>query len=403
MTTSLTLRLQGTTIGTVTNLSGDYTLLSFAEAYLADLRRPILSQAFVGPGGEPLRVIPRTHRVAPPFLANLLPESGGLLRGIIARRFALNETRDFPFLAALGGDLPGAVELTPDEPPDVGTPNDATAEATRLRFSLAGVQLKFSASFLRDRLSLPLDGIGGSWIAKLPTNAYPELPANEFAVMSLARAIGLDVPQIAMIPLATIDGLPDDLPLLRKDEPADAYTIARFDRGDDGAKIHVEDFNQIANQKPEEKYDRRTSSWIANVVATLCEPREVDAFVRRLIFGVCVGNNDMHLKNWAVRYPDGRHATLAPMYDFVCTRRYFPTGELALTIGGERRFERIDATALAAFAEAASISKRRTVALARETTTAIRDVWPTFRASVDDAMREALEQHFAHVPLMQGR
>jgi serine/threonine protein kinase HipA of HipAB toxin-antitoxin module len=32
----------------------------------------------------------------------------------------------------------------------------------------------------------------------------------------------------------------------------------------------------------------------------------VDELVRRLVFGVCTGNNDMHLKNWALTYPGGR-------------------------------------------------------------------------------------------------
>ncbi len=402
MTVSANVYLGDRFVATLTNLSGDYNLLSFEESYLDDSDRPTLSQAFVGAAG-PVRGVPRTHRVAPPFLANLLPEEGSLLRNVVARQYGINATRDFPYLQALGSDLPGAISIEAV----VASIEPAGFEVVPLanesvRFSLAGMQPKFSASMSGDRLSLPINGIGGEWIAKLPTNAYARLPENEALVMTMAAEIGLPVPRIDTISLDRIDGVPTSLPALRADEPRIAYVIKRFDRSD-GGRIHVEDFNQVANQKPDEKYDRRTSAWIARVIATICPPDDLDDYVRRLVFGVCVGNNDMHLKNWAVRYPDGRNARLAPLYDYVCTRAYFPSGELALTIGGERRFERIGARAIEAFARDAEISTRSTQALAREVVDALRGVWPAFRDRAESiGLRDVLERHFDIVPLMNG-
>ncbi|MBV8751020.1 MAG: HipA domain-containing protein [Candidatus Eremiobacteraeota bacterium] len=393
-------------VGTLTNLPGDDNLFVFDDAYLDDDAPPVLSQSFIAAGGRPVRRIPRTHRVAPPFFANLLPEEDALLRAIIARQYALNRTRDFPFLRTLGADLPGAIVLHDEsagsEP--VAPDQSALDEGERpLRFSLAGVQAKFSASVVAGRLTIPVTGLGGTWIAKLPTNAWPRLPENEHAVMSLAAAIGLDVPALGLFDLDAMDGLPRELPALRADEPRRAYAIARFDRAD-GGRVHAEDFNQIADQPPAEKYDHKTSSWIANVVATLCPNDDVDEFVRRLVFGVCVGNSDMHLKNWSLIYPNGRDARLAPLYDFVCTRRYFPNGELALTIGGERAFERIDRAALRAFAERAEISVKRALVVAGETVAAVRDTWPRIAERIDDAeLVAAVERNFAQVPLMSGR
>lgn len=201
-------------------------------------------------------------------------------------------------------------------------------------FSLAGVQLKFSASMAGDRLTIPLDERSGSWIAKLPTNAFAQLPQNEAFVMDFARKIGLPVPETRLADLDSIEGLPVDLPALRDDEPRQAYIISRFDRDRNGTRTHVEDFNQVADQSPEDKYENKTSSWIANVIATICPPEDLDDFIRRLVFSVSIGNNDRQLQNWALTYPDGRNARLAPLYDFVCTREYYPNGELALTIGG---------------------------------------------------------------------
>lgn len=395
----LEVRLGERRVGTFANLTGDDNLFSFDAEYADDPNRPTLSQAFIGTDGALLTRVPRTHLVAPPFFANLLPEEGSVLRSIVARQYRMNATRDFPYLRALGADLPGAVAMR-----DAGVdPDDTDAMAPDvarpLRFSLAGVQTKFSASYLRDRLTIPLEGLGGSWIVKLPTNSFPRLPENEFAVMSLAHAIGLDVPEIRLVALDTIEGLPAELPSLRADEPRVAYAIQRFDRTASG-RVHGEDFNQIADAKPDEKHDGKASHWIASVTQQLCPADDVDAVVQRLVFGVCVGNNDMHLKNWSVLYPNGRDARLAPVYDYVCTREYYPAGQLALTIGGEHNFEQIDRDALERFARRAELPVRRTLMLADDIVTRIRDAWIAHKDEFHDAFVRAIEAHFATVPLL---
>ena len=146
---ALAVSLRSRRVGTITNLSGDYNLFSFDEGYLEDERRPVLSQAYIGTGGSVIGIVPRTHRVAPPFFANLLPEEGSLLRSLVARQHRINRTRDFPYLDVLGRDLPGAVviEALGEPGSDAAAFEETLAPAERpLRFSLAGVQLKFSAS-----------------------------------------------------------------------------------------------------------------------------------------------------------------------------------------------------------------------------------------------------------------
>jgi serine/threonine-protein kinase HipA len=406
MAGALLVSLGQTQVGTLTNIPGDYNLFAFDPVYLADPDRPILSQSFIDKNGEPIRVVPRTHTISPPFFANLLPEEGTLLRSIIARQRGIKGAPDFPYLRALGQDLPGAVVVT--DPQGLGEAafgvDSAEEHDPRVRFSLAGMQLKFSVSMLNDRLSLTeRRGEGGYWIVKLPTNAYPRLPENEFAIMSLAAAIGLNVPEIALRELDSVAGLPHDLPGLRADEPRKVYAIKRSDRRGDGTRMHVEDFNQIAAQKPDEKYDRKSTSYIAGVISQLCEPADVDEFVRRLVFGICVGNDDMHLKNWALAYPDGRHASLAPMYDFIFSRLYFPGGGLALTVGGEREFNRITTEVMGAFARQAEISGKRVNVLVREVVEKVRSAWPGIRAAISDQrLISALEEHFARVPIVTG-
>jgi serine/threonine-protein kinase HipA len=221
--------------------------------------------------------------------------------------------------------------------------------------------------------------------------------------MTLAARIGLAVPDHGVVPLDRIDGLPSDTSRLGADEPHVAYIVRRFDRTADG-RVHGEDFNQIADARPRAKYDGHPCEWIARVTAALCSTADVEELVRRLVFGVCVGNGDMHLKNWGVQYPDTRNARLAPMYDFVCTRAYIEDDALALSLGGETRFSRIDRDALERFADGAELSKRRVVTLARETVDRLHDAWAVLKPTIDDTtFTAAIDRNFALTPIARNR
>jgi serine/threonine-protein kinase HipA len=45
-------------------------------------------------------------------------------------------------------------------------------------------------------LTIPTEGVGGSWIVKLPSQQFAGVPENEFSMTTLARMIGMDVPPI---------------------------------------------------------------------------------------------------------------------------------------------------------------------------------------------------------------
>jgi serine/threonine-protein kinase HipA len=402
---TLTVSLNSTRVGTINNIPGDYNIFAFDPEYAEDPKRPVLSQSLIDKNEDLIRIIPRTHTASPPFFANLLPERESLLRRIVARQNNIHTLApDFPFLQLLGHDLPGAVliEGTGTKDDTLAGDDSETPEIPSIRFSLAGVQLKFSARMADERFWIDEHGTGDTWIVKLPTNSYARLPENEFAIMSLATAVELDVPPIE---LRSVVSIPDALPYIKALRPDEdkLFAIKRFDRQTNGLRIHVEDFNQVAAQKPADKYEHRTSSYIAKVISQICEPADLDEFIRRLIFGICVGNDDMHLKNWALIYPDGIHPKIAPLYDFVFTRLYLPNGVLALTVGSKRRFADMTLDTLRAFAAQAEISEKRVGVLAAEMTEKIRSAWPEIKDTIsDEQFSTALEHHFDHVPIMNG-
>src|SRR3546814_14405785 len=86
----------------------------------------------------------------------------------------------------------------------------STAAEHALRFSLAGVQLKFSAvRSASGGLTIPARGIGWHWIVKLPSRDFRRLPENELSMMSLAKMVGIDVPALRLVDIAPIGNMPE--------------------------------------------------------------------------------------------------------------------------------------------------------------------------------------------------
>lgn len=396
---ALEVRLGEAAVGTLVNLDGDRNIFTFDSAYLRRPDRPVLGQYFSDAHGQLHDVTRPTRRRLPPFFANLLPE--GHLRQYVAARGAVSPEREFPLIWLLGSDLPGAIVVRDPEGeplPPAESPSARRENARPLRFSLAGVQLKFSAVLGRDNgLRIPAEGLGGEWIVKLPSPIYDRVPENEYAMMTFARAIGIDVPEIGLVPTTEIAGLPDDM----RHDLGDAFFVRRFDRTAGGGRIHIEDFAQIQGLYPEEKYERTSYTIIADVVNQLAGHEAVEEYVRRLVFTAGIGNGDMHAKNWSLIYPDGRTPRLAPAYDFVATLRYIPGDTLALNLAGTKAWSQLDAARFERFADKARLSRGFVLNVVRETVARMREAWPKIGGSLplDEATRELIDRQFATVPV----
>ncbi|WP_347093686.1 type II toxin-antitoxin system HipA family toxin [Sphingomonas parapaucimobilis] len=373
---ALAILLHDRRIGTLARLDGDRSIFTFDEAYLADEDRPTLSLAYRDQYGAIINA-PRAYQTQiEPFFSNLLPE--GTLRDYLARRAGVKSVREYLLLAQLGGDLPGAVKAVPVEARDV-QPEDAdeegvAAEAKRaLRFSLAGVQLKFSALKNRGKnggLTIPVSGTGGDWIVKLPSARHPDVPENEFAAMSLASKLGIDVPDIELLPLETIDGLPDGITRYG----ASAYAIRRFDRTDTGP-VHIEDFAQVYGVYADDKYENASYRQILSVLAIAADEASSVEFIRRLTYSVLIGNGDMHLKNWSLIYPDQRRPILAPAYDLLSTVAYIPEEDAALKFHRSRAWESFTYRELETIADKARLPSHLVISTAKETVERFDGLW----------------------------
>jgi serine/threonine-protein kinase HipA len=400
----LNILLYGEPVGTLTRVDGDRTLFAFNDAYINDQERPTLSLGFKDNlGGLITEFNPVQTRVLP-FLSNLLPE--GRMRSYLAEQAGANPEREFFLLWVLGKDLPGAITIESADgeawPPDANETPTTEQEELRenaLRFSLAGVQLKFSAieNTAGKGLTIPARGIGGSWIVKLPSREFESVSENEYSMMTLARLIGIDVPAVRLIDVSAIGNLPKGVETLK----GQALAIERFDRLSDGTPVHIEDFAQVFRVYPADKYRKASAMNIATVIGAEGGEADITEFVRRLTFDALIGNADMHLKNWSVIYPDKRNAALAPAYDFVSTILYIPDSTAALKVSRSKRFDQFSEDELAHMAARARLPEKIVLDAARETVALFHEHWEAEKNNLplSKAVIDAVEAHVKTVPL----
>lgn len=403
--TALNVLLHGQVIGTLTLLSGERILFDFSQDYIDNLDRPTLSLSFKDQIGELITDIRPTKTRLPPFFSNLLPEAS--MRDYLAKRAGVNANREFFLLWVLGRDLPGGITVEPAGdgawPPDSHDEDDGPGRDDTekpLRFSLAGVQLKFSAVMeATGGLTIPAEGVGGSWIVKLPSMKFEDVPENEFAMMTLARMIGMEVPDVELVDVDAISELPEGIGRLK----GSALAIKRFDRMDDGGMIHMEDFAQVFKVYPERKYARASYRNIAEVIWAENGKEGIEEFIRRLIFSALIGNADMHLKNWSLIYPDRRQAVLSPGYDFVSTLAYIDDDKMSLGFLKSKSMLDLSTDALKRFAAKARLPEKLVVDTGTETVHRFMDVWREEKGNLPLSayLIEVIEAHMRKIELVR--
>tara|TARA_Y100000033_G_scaffold50406_1_gene60836 strand:- start:224 stop:1438 length:1215 start_codon:yes stop_codon:yes gene_type:complete len=397
---TLNVLLYGEPIATITNVGNDRTLFAFMDSYIHDESRPVLGLGFKDSLGGLLTSFKPTQTKLTPFFSNLLPEE--TMRNYLAERAGVNPAREFFLLWVLGQDLAGAITVEPADgealPPNVhqGIDDETKIEAP-MRFSLAGVQLKFSAvQQANGGLTIPATGQGGSWIVKLPSSRFDAVPENEYSMMELARMLGMDVPETQLLPINQIANIPAGIGKYGDS----AFVIKRFDRVD-GQAMHIEDFAQVFGVYPQDKYKKASMRNIAQVIGIEGKDEDIAEFIRRLVFNTLIGNADMHLKNWSVIYKDKRTASIAPAYDFVSTIPYIPDDSASLKVSRSKKFSDFTLDELSHLAAKAMLPEKLVLDTAKHIVTGFHELWAKEKAHLPltKSVIEAIEMHLRSIPL----
>lgn len=396
---SLDVLLNDLKVGTIVRTPGDFNAFSFDSAYRATGGLPVLSLSFRAAMGG-LRKDPKpVARALPAFFANLLPEDK--LREAMEKHHAGNVRagNDFDLLAALGSDLPGAVRVVPSEGA-VAVVENAALPKPKVRFSLAGVQMKLSVIKNIGKgggLTLPLGDEQGLYIAKFPSTSFPGVSENEYANLALAEAIGMDVPERELVDQSEFEGIPEEFRTLSDGK---VLLVKRFDRSTGGTRIHIEDFAQVFGVYPSGKYEGAAYHDIAAALGVAISPAAALEFVRRLALAVITGNGDMHLKNWSLIYPGvGDKPALAPVYDVLSTVPYIPADGLALSLAGERSFKALTVQRWKAFAFRARLPEPSVLKAVNEIVERVNQSWWTLPER-DVIPAKVLERIDAHIRMM---
>ena len=317
----------------------------------------------------PLQAEPFADQLCRPFFSGLLPE--GQLRQRIAQQCQISQSNDFGLLAAIGGDCAGAVSLAAGDQATVPTAVEwldqdqlialldelpqrpMLAQRDGLRLSLAGAQDKLPVMFDGSRIGLPRGDAASTHILKPAIAAVEGSVINEAFCMALGQAMGLKVADAEILTAG------DRQVLL----------VRRYDRrlgdGEQGLRLHQEDFCQALGVPPELKYQNEGGPDLQACFgllrrATRPNAPQVLRLLDAVVFNALIGNHDAHAKNFSLLYA-GSTPTLAPLYDLLCTAVYPTlTAKMAMKLGSKYNFSEVQVRHWDCFAEAAGLSQAQT-------------------------------------------
>jgi len=163
---------------------------------------------------------------------------------------------------------------------------------------------------------------GATHIVKLwEPNEYPQLAANEYFCLAVARKCGLAVPPYRLA------------------EDAMALVIDRFDLRMNGTYRGFEDFCVLNARRTDEKYRGSYETSVMRRFQQFANSphinEDMESLFTLIALNCALRNGDAHLKNFGIVYDDVQgQARLAPVYDLVTTSVYIPKDGLALTLNG---------------------------------------------------------------------
>jgi serine/threonine-protein kinase HipA len=374
----------------------------------------------------PLRQERFTGAAVRTFFENLLPE-GEALDDIVSA-IHLRGASSFEVLGRLGAELPGVLSLLPEaERPDnqqeyrnlpLAELSGRLADRAQVPLLVSNVNATMSLAGAQDKIGLRFDkktkrlsdSVGHSPTTHIlkPDSRQPRYQPsaiNEYACMTLARALKLPVP---------------DVWLLRV--PEASYVVERYDRESIAGNIvglHQIDGCQLLGHGPGWKYQRMGGLVsIPKLVQALRALRvrgsDLLQLQRWVMFNYLIGNADAHAKNVSVLV-DARGFQLAPFYDLLCVNADGDTG-LALFIGDEETFDAVGAHSWEALSKDCGFSALPLLSEFRRMAVALIPAWEKVRERISTTrgvteaelqllarMTEIFKKHCANAISMTAR
>jgi serine/threonine-protein kinase HipA len=299
--------------------------------------------------GMPLRDEPYSEVYSEAYFGGLLPESEAAKK-IIGKRYSISHNNNFALLKAIGYDCAGAISFHSIDAPIVLEDSIPLAakiisedklyqhikelpqkplfmDVDGLRLSLAGVQDKAAVCVIDNQIALAEHGCPTTHILKPSAQHVEGMAENEYFCLSIAKKIGLPVPDIA----------------LRKIKDISFLLIERYDRRIENMhvkRIHQEDFCQALGKLSSKKYENEGGPSFKDcfeLLKSTAQPAvDRNLLASALVFNYLIGNMDAHGKNFSLLHHTQTNITLAPFYDMLCTKVYPGlTSKMAMKIGSK--------------------------------------------------------------------
>lgn len=234
-------------------------------------------------------------------------------------------------LAIVGRSGMGALEYEPEvrltgwsELDDLDEIASACAEVLSTDYSDdldALFALGGSSGGARPKILTAIDG--EDWIVKFPSSLDgDDIGMEEFALAGAARACGIEMPPVRLLPSKRCSGY---------------FATRRFDRARDQhgnvRKVHMASVGALletSHRTPNLDYDL-----LMRLTLRLTDDMgEVERLFRLMLFNVLAGNRDDHAKNFTFLYDNAFDSwTLSPAYDL--TRNSGMNGEHATMVDGK--------------------------------------------------------------------
>lgn len=341
-----------------------------------------------------------------PFFEGLLPE--GDIRDEIARNLGISSRNDFALLEAMGGDCAGAISVGTSSPYSAQIEayeeqinDDKLLEALKplngkplfagekeVRLSIAGSQRKLPIIYRNGMFFIPHGNLPTTHIIKPEISGLEDTVDNEFFCLSLAKKIGLNVPNFEILELdgkkyLIVERYDRQLEAERNSLTSSTFGSLQLagpskDTRESSSppggqlldpasgwliRLHQEDLCQATGIPSENKYQRDGGPGFYELFSIIRQHSSQPALdiknaIRVIVFNYIIGNADAHGKNFSFLI-EKNAMKLAPFYDLLSTEIYPNLSKkMAMKIGGKYEPEDVFGRHWHKFAEEISVNPK---------------------------------------------